>query len=81
MEIVPELENEFLKMAAEMAYSREVLGVHYPSDSEMGRILARKLVNEFLKKEKFQKDFEAAKKEILEYMERVGTIKLKSEDR
>jgi acid phosphatase (class A) len=80
MEIAPELADEFLKMAAEMAYSREVLGVHYPSDSEMGRILARNLVNEFFKKEKFQKDFEAAKKEILEYRKKVGTIKLESEN-
>jgi acid phosphatase (class A) len=79
MEIAPELGDEFLKMAAEMAYSREVLGVHYPSDSEMGRILARNLVNEFFKKEKFQKDFEAAKKEILEYKKKAGTIQLKSE--
>ena len=63
-----------------MAYSREVLGVHYPSDSEMGRILARNLVNEFFKKEKFQKDFEAAKKEVLEYRKKAGTIKLKSEN-
>jgi acid phosphatase (class A) len=79
-EIAPEMADEFLKMAAEMAYSREVLGVHYPSDSEMGRILARNLVNEFFKKEKFQKDFEAAKKEILEYRKKVGTIKLESEN-
>jgi acid phosphatase (class A) len=79
MEIAPELADEFLKMAAEMAYSREVLGVHYPSDSEMGRILARNLVNEFFKKEKFQKDFEAAKKEIFEYRKKVGMVKLKSE--
>ena len=72
MEIAPELANEFLKMAAEMAYSREVLGVHYPSDSEMGRLWARSFVNELFKKEKFQKDFEAAKKEVLEYRNRVG---------
>lgn len=80
MEIAPELADEFLRMAAEMAYSREVLGVHYPSDSEMGRLLARKLVNEFFKKEKFQKDFEAAKKEIEAYRKNVSTHQLNSED-
>jgi acid phosphatase (class A) len=67
MEIAPELTEEFFKMAAEMAYSREVLGVHYPSDSEMGRLWARSFVNELFKQEKFQKDFDAAKKEILNY--------------
>ncbi|HKO80413.1 MAG TPA: hypothetical protein VJU78_08465, partial [Chitinophagaceae bacterium] len=67
MEIAPELTGEFLKMAEEMAISREYLGCHYPSDSEMGRLWARKFVNELFKKDKFITDFEKAKKEILEY--------------
>jgi hypothetical protein len=33
----------------------------------MGRLWARKFVNELFKKEKFRADFEIAKKEILEY--------------
>jgi acid phosphatase (class A) len=65
MEIIPELANDFVKMAAEMAYSREVIGVHYPSDSEVSRVWAIKFVNELFKKEKFRLDFEKAKKEIL----------------
>ncbi|MBC7948063.1 MAG: phosphatase PAP2 family protein, partial [Chitinophagaceae bacterium] len=64
-EIVPELATEFLKMAAEMAYSREVIGVHYPSDSEVSRLWARQFVNELFKKDKFRQDFEQAKKEVL----------------
>jgi acid phosphatase (class A) len=79
MEIAPELSEDFLKMAAEMAYSREVLGVHYPSDSEAGRIWARKYVNELFAKEKFQKDFEAAKKEIDAYRKKLGIKELRSE--
>jgi acid phosphatase (class A) len=67
MEIAPELTDEFLKAAEEMAISREYLGCHYPSDSEMGRLWARKFVNELFKKEKFRRDFELAKKEILEF--------------
>ena len=66
MEIAPGLTNEFLQMAAEMAYSREVLGVHYPSDSEVSRIWARSFVNELLKTEKFRQDLEKVKKEISE---------------
>ena len=70
MEIAPELSGEFLKMAEEMAISREYLGCHYPSDSEMGRLWARKFVNELFKKDKFIADFEKVKKEILDYRKR-----------
>lgn len=51
-------------MAAEMAYSREVIGVHYPSDSEVSRIWARRFVNELLKQPKFRADLAKAKAEI-----------------
>ena len=64
MEIVPELSEQFLSAAEEMAISREYLGCHYPSDSEAGRLWARKFVNELFLKEKFRKDFELAKNEI-----------------
>ena len=63
-EIVPELTAEFLKMAAEMAYSREVIGVHYPSDSEVSRVWAREFVNELLKHPTFRADLAKAKAEI-----------------
>ncbi len=66
MEVAPELRIEFLQMAAEMAYSREVLGVHFPSDSEVSRVWARNFVNELLKTEKFSQDLEKVKKEISE---------------
>lgn len=72
MEIAPELSGEFLKMAEEMAISREYLGCHYPSDSEMGRVWARKFVNELFKKDKFAVDFEKAKNEILSYRKKVA---------
>jgi acid phosphatase (class A) len=65
--IAPGHAGEFLKMAAEMAYSREVIGVHFPSDSEQARVWAEKFVNELFKREKFQQDFEKAKKEILDW--------------
>jgi acid phosphatase (class A) len=47
-----------------MAYSREIIGVHFPSDSEAGRLLARQLVNLFLQSSSFRKDLSEAKKEI-----------------
>jgi len=81
MEIIPELSNEFLKLAAEMAYSREVIGVHYPSDSEVSRVWARKFVNELFSKERFQLDFEKAKMEILDWRKTAGRNQDKTEDK
>lgn len=63
-EIAPELAPDFVKMAAEMAYSREVIGVHYPSDSEVSRVWARAFVNELLMQPRFRADLEKAKAEI-----------------
>lgn len=63
-ELAPDMASEFLKMAAEMAYSREVIGVHYPSDSEVSRVWARQFVNELLKQPKFRADLAKAKAEI-----------------
>jgi acid phosphatase (class A) len=63
MELAPEFSDFFLKDAYDMAHSREILGVHYPSDSESGRIFARQLVNKLLQNEEFLKDLEAVKKE------------------
>ena len=63
-ELIPEFSGFFLKDAYDMAHSREIIGVHYPSDSESGRLLAYQLVKRLLKNEKFKKDFDAAKLEI-----------------
>lgn len=62
-ELAPEFTDVFLKDAYDMAHSREIIGVHYPSDSESSRMLARQLVNLLFKNEKFLKDFEEVKKE------------------
>lgn len=62
-EFAPEFTDVFIKDAYDMAHSREIIGVHYPSDSESARIFARQFVNMLFKNEKFLKDFELAKKE------------------
>ncbi|TAH19829.1 MAG: phosphatase PAP2 family protein [Cytophagales bacterium] len=64
-ELLPESKDLFAQNAFDMAYSREIIGVHFPSDSEAGRIFARQFVNELLKNEDFKKDLAEAKKEIL----------------
>ena len=63
-ELVPEFNSFFLKDAYDMAHSREIIGVHYPSDSESGRLLAWQLVKRLQANETFKKEFEAAKEEI-----------------
>jgi acid phosphatase (class A) len=62
-ELAPQFTDIFIKDAYDMAHSREIIGVHYPSDSEASRILARQLVNKLFENEKFKKDFAAVQKE------------------
>ncbi len=61
--IAPEFGFRYLEDAFEMAYSREILGVHYPSDSEASRMYALRFVELLLATEAFQKDLEAMKEE------------------
>jgi acid phosphatase (class A) len=63
-EMLPGHRTLFLENAREMAYSREILGVHYPSDSEAGRLLARQIVDKMLAEPAFVKDLAAARQEI-----------------
>jgi acid phosphatase (class A) len=65
-ELAPEFSEVFIKDAYDMAHSREIIGVHYPSDSEASRVLARQLVNKLFQNERFLKDFELVKKEWAE---------------
>jgi acid phosphatase (class A) len=62
-ELAPEFADTFVKDAYDMAHSREIIGVHYPSDSEASRILARQFVNKLFLNERFLKDFELVKEE------------------
>lgn len=62
-EMAPEFTDLFIQKAYAMAHAREIIGVHYPSDSEVSRIFARKFVNLLFQNEQFLRDFENAKKE------------------
>lgn len=62
-ELAPEFRDVFVKDALDMAHSREIIGVHYPSDSEMSRIFARNFVNKLFENEKFRTAFEEVRKE------------------
>lgn len=65
-ELAPQFTDVFIKDAYDMAHSREIIGVHYPSDSEASRMLARQFVNLLFQNEKFLKDFELVKREWAE---------------
>jgi len=71
-ELLPEFSSFFIKDAYDMAHSREIIGVHYPSDSESGRVLAWQIVQRLLTNEKFKKDFDAAKDEIKKVKDKKG---------
>lgn len=62
-ELAPQFTDYFIKDAYDMAHSREIIGVHYPSDSESARIFARQFVNKLFENEKFRADFEQVKQE------------------
>lgn len=62
-EIIPERRQEFLKKADEVRWSRELLGIHYPSDNEASRIIAWHLLKNWFKNAQFVADLEKAKSE------------------
>jgi acid phosphatase (class A) len=62
-ELVPEKRDEYIALAYEIGLSREIMGVHFPSDEEVARQIAHKMLMLMWHTDKFQKDFEAAKSE------------------
>ena len=62
-ELAPQFTDVFVKDAYDMSQSRETIEVHFPSDVEGSRILARQFVNKLCQNKKFLKDFEKVKEE------------------
>lgn len=59
-EILPEKRAAFLKLAEEIRQSREIMGIHYPSDNEASRVLAHKMLELMTYNAQFQQDFKEA---------------------
>jgi acid phosphatase (class A) len=59
-EVVPEKQREFLSLAEEIRRSREIMGIHYPSDNEASRQIAYKMMQYYFQNEAFGKDFKEA---------------------
>lgn len=59
-EIVPEKQNQFIALAEEIRRSREIMGIHYPSDNEASRQVAYKMLRYYLQNPSFKKDLQEA---------------------
>ena len=66
--LLPEQRDVFRRNARDMAYSREILGVHFASDSESGRLFARQFVDRLMQEAAFRKDLDEARREIQKVM-------------
>ena len=66
--LLPEQRDLFMRNARDMAYSREILGVHFASDSESGRVFARQFVDRLQQEPAFRKDLDEARREIQKVM-------------
>ena len=62
-EIIPEKRELFLQKADEVRLSRELMGIHYPSDNEAGRVIAWNLLKFWMHNPQFVQDLNKAKQE------------------
>jgi acid phosphatase (class A) len=62
-EIIPNKREEFLKRAEEVRWSRELMGIHYPSDNEASRVIGWHLLADWYRNPLFVADLEKAKAE------------------
>lgn len=62
-ELIPKKRKDFLDVAYEVGESREIMGIHYPSDEEAARQLAHKMLEAMWKNPTFIADLNNAKLE------------------
>jgi acid phosphatase (class A) len=60
-EIIPEQREAFLNRAEEVRWSRELMGIHYPSDNEASRVIGWHLLQYWYNNPQFVADIEKAK--------------------
>lgn len=63
-DMVPEKRAEIMARAAEYAHNREVGGIHYASDVEMGKISGSVIAAVLLNRGDFKAEYEAARAEL-----------------
>jgi len=62
-EIIPDKRNLFLAKAEEVRWSRELMGIHYPSDNEASRVIGWYLLKFWYNNAQFREDMKKAKEE------------------
>ncbi len=62
-ELIPSKRDSFLELAYEIGESREIMGIHYPSDEEAARILAHRMLTAMWSNPGFMSDLKQAKLE------------------
>jgi acid phosphatase (class A) len=62
--MIPEKAQAFMNRGADYAYSRQVCGSHYPSDTAASQALGAALVASLIKNPQFQTKLEAARAEL-----------------
>ncbi len=62
-EIIPARRADFLQRAEEVRWSRELMGIHYPSDNEASRVIGWHLLEDWYHNPQFVSDMEKAKAE------------------
>jgi membrane-associated phospholipid phosphatase len=63
VQMVPEKRDAILARADDYAHSRVVCGVHYPSDTAAGKLVAYSMMGIMMINPQFRKELEAAKAE------------------
>ena len=56
--------DRFIRRCVETGHSRLVVGIHYPSDIEMGRISGTAIAETIMHQDDFKAEFEPAKAEL-----------------
>jgi acid phosphatase (class A) len=59
-EVAPEKQKDFIALAEEIRRSREIMGIHYPSDNEASRQVAYKMMQHYFNNDMFIKDYNEA---------------------
>jgi acid phosphatase (class A) len=71
-EIIPTRRADFLQRAEEVRWSRELMGIHYPSDNEASRVIGWHLLQGWYCNPQFVADLEKAKAEWVVKKNRAG---------
>ncbi len=68
-EVVPGKKDGILQIGRDIGWDRVILGKHFPSDIQAGRVLGQAIVYELLQSPSFKRDLDEAKAEMLKALQ------------